>query len=76
MTQVKQTDSRFWLTNDIAALLLIISLPGYVLGVGLGYLDLSAVPELVEYGYYIAVAASVVWLFGLEGFVADKMDNE
>jgi len=62
--------SRFLLTNDVLAGVLVSSLPLLIYLDALGEITLSAVPDSVVSGYLVAVGIAVVWTFGKDPLVA------
>ncbi|WP_435175244.1 hypothetical protein [Halorussus sp. AFM4] len=56
--------ARFWLTNDVLAVLLVVSLVGVVVGAALGALDLAAVPVELRLAYLTVSGGAAVWTFG------------
>lgn len=55
---------RFWLTNDLLAVLLVVSFVGLVTAGGMGLVDLTAVPEHITTVYLSVVVTATGWTFG------------
>lgn len=55
---------RFWLTNDILAIILVVSFAGMIFAAGTGVFDFDAVPEMALYAYGAVMGISVAWAFG------------
>ncbi|MFC4553197.1 MULTISPECIES: hypothetical protein [Halorussus] len=64
----RPTRARFWLTNDLLALTLNVSLVGVVAAGGAGVLDLAAVPVEIRLTYLTVAGGSTVWTFGQAAF--------
>jgi len=64
------TAKRHWLTNDLMAGLLGLSLIGLVSAHGLALVDLTTLPEPLLYLYVGAVGSAVVWTFGKDAIEA------
>ena len=55
---------RFWLTNDLLAVLLVVSFVGIVAAGGAGLVDLTAVPKHIRTVYLSVVVTAAGWTFG------------
>lgn len=55
---------RFWLTNDVLAVLLLLSFVGIVAAGSTGLVNLTAIPEQVRAVYLSVVVAATGWTFG------------
>jgi hypothetical protein len=58
------TQMRHWLTNDLLAGFLHLTLVAAVLAAGVGYLDLSAIPPRMRLVFLATVLSATVWSFG------------
>lgn len=58
------TQMRHWLTNDLLAGFLHLTLVAVVLAAGVGYLDLSAIPARMRLVFLGTVLSATVWSFG------------
>jgi hypothetical protein len=58
------TQMRHWLTNDLLAGFLHLTLVAVVLAAGLGHLDLSAIPPRMRLVFLGTVLSATVWSFG------------
>ncbi|MFC5366045.1 hypothetical protein [Salinirubrum litoreum] len=58
------TQMRHWLTNDLLAGFLHLTLVAVVLAAGLGALDLSAIPPRMRLVFLGTVLSATVWSFG------------
>jgi hypothetical protein len=58
------TQMRHWLTNDLLAGFLHLTLVAVVLAAGFGYLDLSAIPARMRLVFLGTVLSATVWSFG------------
>lgn len=61
-TQSSQT--RFWLTNDFLATLLVLSLIGLIMAGSGNIIDLTVVPQNIRSVYLSIVILSSTWAFG------------
>jgi hypothetical protein len=62
--------ARFWLTNDVLAVLLVVSFVGVVVGGASGALDLGAVPVEMRAAYLTVSGGAAVWTFGQPAYQA------
>lgn len=62
------TRARFWLTNDILAIVLTLSFVGLLAIAGRGIIDLGAIPVEMRVVYVSLVGAAGVWAFGEMAF--------
>lgn len=58
------TSRRWWLTNDLLAIGMAVSLIGIVAAHGAGWLNLQTLPEWLTGIYVFSVGTSVAWAFG------------
>lgn len=58
------TQMRHWLTNDLLAGFLHLTLVAVVLAAGLGHLDLAAIPPRMRLVFLGTVLSATVWSFG------------
>jgi hypothetical protein len=58
------TQMRHWLTNDLLAAFLHLTLVAVVLAAGLGHLDLAAIPPRMRLVFLGTVLSATVWSFG------------
>lgn len=59
---------RFWLTNDLLAVLLLVSFVSIVAAGSAGLADLSAVPGDIRTVYLSVVVTTTGWTFGEEAY--------
>lgn len=62
------TRTRFWLTNDILAVVLVLSFIGLLAIAGRGIIDLGTIPMEMRIVYVSLVGAAGVWAFGETAF--------
>lgn len=67
-SDTQSTRVRFWLTNDLLALAMNVSLVAVVAAGGAGLLELSAVPLEMRLTYLTIAGGSAVWTFGQPAF--------
>jgi hypothetical protein len=60
----QSTNQRFWLTNDVLAVLLLLSFVGIVAAGSAGLVSLTAVPEHIRTVYLSVVVTAAGWTFG------------
>lgn len=61
--ETQSAKSRYWLTNDAAALVLVGAVCGLMVADAVGYYGYDA-PALIVQAFVTALLVSVVWLFG------------
>lgn len=59
--ETTDAESRHWLTNDAAAIILVLVVSGLTL---LGVLGMGNVPDVLIQAYAVAFLVACVWLFG------------
>ncbi|WP_158057204.1 hypothetical protein [Halorussus halophilus] len=67
-SDTQSTRVRFWLTNDLLAFAMNVSLAIVVVAGGAGFLDLAAVPLEMRLTYLTIAGGSAVWTFGQPAF--------
>lgn len=72
--ETQTPSSRYWLTNDMAAGVLVLGTLATLALAGAGVLDLSAAPENWRFAWATAFLIAVAWLFG-SGAASSVLDR-
>ena len=64
VTSKSQSSQRFWLTNDLLAVLLVVSFVGFVAAESTGLFNMATVPERFRAVYLSLVITAAGWTFG------------
>ena len=64
VTSESQSSQRFWLTNDLLAVLLVVSFVGFVAAESTGLFDIAAIPRRFRAVYLSLVITAAGWTFG------------
>ena len=70
--ETQSSQSRYWLTNDAIALLLVIGFVGTLWLHGFGVIDLSTLPADALLAFLVYVGVAVTWAFGTDAVRAWK----
>lgn len=68
--QTHGTSKRWWLTNDLLAFALLLSLDALVFFSGLRWIDVETIPEMAVYGLTVGFGVAIVWAFGKDAVEA------
>ena len=63
-TSESRSSQRFWLTNDLLAVLLVVSFVGFVAAEGVGFFNMATIPERFRAVYLSLVVTAAGWTFG------------
>ena len=63
-SESQSSGQRFWLTNDLLAVLLLVSFVGIVAAGSAGLADLTTVPKHIRTVYLSVVVTAAGWTFG------------
>lgn len=69
-SDTRSPSRRHWLTNDVLAGMLVLSLVAVVAAHGAGSLNLQTLPQWLVGVYSFSIGASVTWAFGQDAVEA------